>query len=538
MITDDKNSGVSDLDDGQLRALLDEAITYKCPKDREGKSNLFRELLEEVEAESDGGEESNPTPFGIVDHSRGGKRRRRDAAVSERQTRGGSLQNIVQAYSDFESVYLGGRSKKSLGGGRKKSEFYHYGLGPGSSGVGACGRAGSIGGSGSGGGGSVSARQREGGSLPCNVNAGGGGVGCGGAASECPFERAVRRRRSEHQGSWDENVMPAHMDRGGGGPVSVPTPADVAGRSEAGSDSVGEVVKSGSAASPDEPSGNLVTVVVGEGVSNGVSDDGSPRISESKDSKAEGGGSEVSTGVELRACYATLLSSPVEDGSGDGVELLDLNVTEDRDGGRKSKGECCGRGASDASGSGAEPSITASVPPMSSSPVAVSSSINDRKGRREVTRGESVDTVVPFSLLWDEKKPLSGGNSGSVVLDLAKGLVNGTETQPLQLASSYPSVKSLVGSSTSPVSSMSESGAASSAATHVGCSDSPSVQTGVMDDGSGSCGSGKEMTIKKLQIAESQPKPLMPTQVPYSMAIPGHHLSVLAYPPNNWLTSQ
>lgn len=30
------------LDDGQLRALLDEAITYKCPKDREGKSSLFK----------------------------------------------------------------------------------------------------------------------------------------------------------------------------------------------------------------------------------------------------------------------------------------------------------------------------------------------------------------------------------------------------------------------------------------------------------------------------------------------------------------
>jgi hypothetical protein len=33
---------VSNLDDGQLKALLDEAITYKRPKDREGKSDLFR----------------------------------------------------------------------------------------------------------------------------------------------------------------------------------------------------------------------------------------------------------------------------------------------------------------------------------------------------------------------------------------------------------------------------------------------------------------------------------------------------------------
>jgi len=30
------------LNDSELRALLDEAITYKRPKDREGKSNLFK----------------------------------------------------------------------------------------------------------------------------------------------------------------------------------------------------------------------------------------------------------------------------------------------------------------------------------------------------------------------------------------------------------------------------------------------------------------------------------------------------------------
>lgn len=30
------------MDEGQLKALLDEAITYKNPKDREGKSELFK----------------------------------------------------------------------------------------------------------------------------------------------------------------------------------------------------------------------------------------------------------------------------------------------------------------------------------------------------------------------------------------------------------------------------------------------------------------------------------------------------------------
>lgn len=44
---------VETLDDGQLKALLDEAINYKNPKDREGKSKIFKELLEEVEQESE-----------------------------------------------------------------------------------------------------------------------------------------------------------------------------------------------------------------------------------------------------------------------------------------------------------------------------------------------------------------------------------------------------------------------------------------------------------------------------------------------------
>ncbi|CAB0044310.1 unnamed protein product [Trichogramma brassicae] len=35
---------LSTLNEGELRALLDEAITYKCPKDREGKSSLFKRI--------------------------------------------------------------------------------------------------------------------------------------------------------------------------------------------------------------------------------------------------------------------------------------------------------------------------------------------------------------------------------------------------------------------------------------------------------------------------------------------------------------
>lgn len=41
---DKKDSGVSSLDDQGLQALLDEAISYKIPKDREKKSALFKVL--------------------------------------------------------------------------------------------------------------------------------------------------------------------------------------------------------------------------------------------------------------------------------------------------------------------------------------------------------------------------------------------------------------------------------------------------------------------------------------------------------------
>lgn len=37
----DTSDNVSNLNDGQLKALLDEAITYKSPRDRHGKSEIF-----------------------------------------------------------------------------------------------------------------------------------------------------------------------------------------------------------------------------------------------------------------------------------------------------------------------------------------------------------------------------------------------------------------------------------------------------------------------------------------------------------------
>ncbi|XP_043265166.1 dentin sialophosphoprotein isoform X1 [Colletes gigas] len=137
---------LSTLNEGELRALLDEAITYKCPKDREGKSSLFKELLQEAEADET--EEGRR----IITNSRclpgSNRRRHKRDSVSERLTHGGSLQNLAQPIaSEFDSsfAYLTSGSSHTYGGSRRKNKKY---TGP-----------------------SVSARQREGGSLPSNVNA-------------------------------------------------------------------------------------------------------------------------------------------------------------------------------------------------------------------------------------------------------------------------------------------------------------------------------------------------------------------------------
>ncbi|XP_033322880.2 twenty-four isoform X1 [Megalopta genalis] len=136
---------LSTLNEGELRALLDEAITYKCPKDREGKSSLFKELLQEAEADET--EEGRR----IITNSRclpgSNRRRHKRDSVSERLTHGGSLQNLAQPIaSEFDSfAYLTSGSSHTYGGSRRKNKKYT--------------------------GSSVSARQREGGSLPSNVNA-------------------------------------------------------------------------------------------------------------------------------------------------------------------------------------------------------------------------------------------------------------------------------------------------------------------------------------------------------------------------------
>lgn len=157
-----QHTSVSKLNDGELKALLDEAITYKNPKDREGKSALFKDLLLEAEenernarAASAGGSElvryCNPSA------KRHGRTRRSEtsccSSISENVTHGGSLNNLAK-----EELY--GIVSSHTNRPPKKS---------------------------------VSARQREGGSLPCDVNVG-----------VCGLDRSflveeVRKSKLEHQ---------------------------------------------------------------------------------------------------------------------------------------------------------------------------------------------------------------------------------------------------------------------------------------------------------------------------------------------------
>lgn len=136
---DKKDSGVSSLDDQGLQALLDEAISYKIPKDREKKSALFKvlqlittieisytddchldllvshvqELLakaEEDEREHSGGQRGISGIVGSSGRYRRGLSRR--GHVSERNSRGGSLQNLAQ---NSDSDIHGGSANKKRG---------------------------------------------------------------------------------------------------------------------------------------------------------------------------------------------------------------------------------------------------------------------------------------------------------------------------------------------------------------------------------------------------------------------------------------
>ncbi|GJQ78099.1 hypothetical protein Trydic_g2437 [Trypoxylus dichotomus] len=132
---DSKDASVSRLDDRELKALLDEAINYKSPKDRQGKSRLFNNLLTEAEDDLRNARATSASGPQLARYynqsaSKRHRNRRQANSISENLTHGGSLNNLAKEELYEAAIHLQ-KPKKT-----------------------------------------VSARQREGGSLPCNVNVG------------------------------------------------------------------------------------------------------------------------------------------------------------------------------------------------------------------------------------------------------------------------------------------------------------------------------------------------------------------------------
>ncbi|KAK7871721.1 hypothetical protein R5R35_014004 [Gryllus longicercus] len=410
---DDHNAHVSNLDDGQLRALLDEAIAYKCPKDREGKSNLFRELLQEAEANEDGDTRRGLAGVGGSRYYSNSNRRRgrRDAQVSERQHRGGSLQNLVHASNaEFDPAagfggYHSGGSRSARKSKRLSTGSGSYGSGSGGSGIGRdCGGI------------SVSARQREGGSLPSNVNVGGmltlSGLDYHTTPTSLPFDdikscKQVAARRKEFIHSSSSNEF-----------TSMPVQASTINSSGSGSGGV----ESGSALVPNNsciaPKPEFMVLDLGDyvGENTGESKGGnsssvglSNNVTSTSSANTDNGLSTASQSEEKK--------SPTGDSNGaeEGLELEVLQRAE----------------------------VTTRVPNYTSRAMLEvghgekkSTSLNAVNTTDSV--GE-VDTTVtfPLEILQCTEKTSS------------TPAVNGVEQNSLQLQSSYTSVKSVMSSSSS-----------------------------------------------------------------------------------------
>lgn len=146
---------LNNLNECELKDLLEETMSYKNPKDREGKSSLFKELLDEAEesernarATSAGGSEQVRYCNTTAKHR--SKHRRKPSSISENVMHGGSLDNLAKEEL-FNAVCHPYKPKRT-----------------------------------------VSARQREGGSLPSNVNSGSL------AAYSPAFLEEARRGKKEH----------------------------------------------------------------------------------------------------------------------------------------------------------------------------------------------------------------------------------------------------------------------------------------------------------------------------------------------------
>ncbi|GLH13988.1 Uncharacterized protein GBIM_18446 [Gryllus bimaculatus] len=481
---DDHNAHVSNLDDGQLRALLDEAIAYKCPKDREGKSNLFRELLQEAEANEDGDTRRGLAGVGGSRYYSNSNRRRgrRDAQVSERQHRGGSLQNLVHASNaEFDPAagfggYHSGGSRSARKSKRLSTGSGSYGSGSGGSGIGRdCGGI------------SVSARQREGGSLPSNVNVGGmltlSGLDYHTTPTSLPFDdikscKQVAARRKEFIHSSSSNEF-----------TSMPVQASTINSSGSGSGGV----ESGSALVPNNsciaPKPEFMVLDLGDyvGENTGESKGGnsssvglSNNVTSTSSANTDNGLSTASQSEEKK--------SPTGDSNGaeEGLELEVLQRAE----------------------------VTTRVPNYTSRAMLEvghgekkSTSLNAVNATDSV--GE-VDTTVTFPL---EILQCSEKTSSTPA-------VNGVEQNSLQLQSSYTSVKSVMSSSSSSSGPRDEKSLISKG------SDIAKRSAGSESIGKAAAASAAAPTSAANAAASAMP-----------MLSMQHHLSVLSLPPTSWINA-
>ncbi|XP_018782820.1 PREDICTED: uncharacterized protein LOC108965089 [Bactrocera latifrons] len=142
--TDTKKSDISDLEEPELKKLLDEAYNYKTPKDKKDKSEIFLDLLQKVENED----------LGITSTRADSHRHHPHSQSRHQQKQGGSLQDLLQLPSDYRRQNHTSRHKKNS---------------------------------------SVSSRQREGGSLPSNVNVANCLLSSFGQQSSIYTDKRVRR---------------------------------------------------------------------------------------------------------------------------------------------------------------------------------------------------------------------------------------------------------------------------------------------------------------------------------------------------------
>lgn len=119
--------GLSDLNDGELKGLLDEALNYKNPKDREGKSKLFNHLLNEAEEDERNARAARAGGSELVRYcnpsaKRNSRHRKKPSSISENVMHGGSLDNLAKEELFETSKH---RTKKSVSARQREGGNSH-----------------------------------------------------------------------------------------------------------------------------------------------------------------------------------------------------------------------------------------------------------------------------------------------------------------------------------------------------------------------------------------------------------------------------